>query len=109
MGETSIINTEDLKRFLQIRREMFKQIKESLEIDGHCKSYEGSLSIEIHFPDYWEGDIPHYNIHLDCYLLGPHRHYDFPGMTLAEALDRLELAVTKNDWTQEGYEKTKWL
>lgn len=83
-------------RFLKLRADLFEEIKNRLSEDGHCKSYEGALSIG--FPDYFQsqpdstrhenGDC--FSIHLDCYVVGPSRHYDWTGHTLELALEKAE-------------------
>lgn len=82
-------------RFYELRQKLFNMIKESLDEDGHCKHYEGELHIEIIFPNYFatKKEEPTYCIHLDCYLIGPSRHYDWYGKTLTECLDKFERAL----------------
>ena len=67
----------ELAEFETLRRCIFDLIRQSLALDGQCKSYEGALS--IHFPSYFQdrnGEENGYAIHLDCYVIGPSRHYD---------------------------------
>ena len=76
--------------FYKVRQETFDAIKECLEEDGHCKSYEGRF--EVDWPNYFDtqdDSVEGWNIHLACYLLGPHRGYDWSGKTFAEAVEKM--------------------
>lgn len=82
-----MITTEELTRLEYYRKRLFGAIAKSLEQDGHCKSYEGQLS--VCFPSYHDsdGDI---SLQLDCYVLGPTRHYEYTGKNLGKCLDKAE-------------------
>lgn len=94
---------EDLERFHALRARVFKEIKKALEEDGHCKHYEGAF--QIHFPNYFEDrdylDPQHYvtqedgewGISLDCYILGPRRHYLWRDKRFAGALEKAEADI----------------
>jgi len=94
------MNQEEYERFMRLRKDLFDAIAKELQIDGHHKSYEGRLYIR--FPHYfeencyadWQYDNPDYRgiwgIHLDCYVLGPTRHYEWSGRTFCEALESAE-------------------
>lgn len=103
---------EDWTRFLSLRADVFKEIARQLEIDGHCKSYEGCF--EISFPNYFDeagrragrDDFPP-NTHVDdwgitlhCYLLGPGRHHTWTGDSFEQCLDRCEPEIRK--WISEA-------
>ena len=91
-----------MKRFETLRQKLYEYIEYSLEVDGHCKSYEGTFVIEYRFPSYFQReDDPTYNIHLSCYLIGPTRHYDWEGGTFGGALRAAEQDIYK--WIDEGY------
>ena len=94
------------QRFIALRRRLFRMIRQELERDDHCKSYEGCLEVMTEYPNYFEDNEaemgPSYvKITLHCYVLGPHRHYDFEGKTMGEALDKLEETIT--GW-ENGYD-----
>lgn len=86
-----------VKRFLTLRADLFAAIRHSLEQDGHCKSYEGRLAMQ--WPHYFEEE---YTITLDCYVIGPSRHYYWTGKDFTEALDNAEKDIRA--WIQEEYE-----
>ena len=94
------------QRFIALRCRLFRMIRQELERDDHCKSYEGCLEVMTEYPDYFqdpeaEQGAAYVKITLHCYVLGPHRHYDFEGKTMAEALDKLEETIT--GW-ENGYD-----
>ena len=96
----------DKQRFIALRCRLFKMIHQELKRDPCCKSYEGSLEINVTYPDYFEDEEaesgPDYcYITLHCYVLGPTRHYDFKGKTMKEALDKMDEALTR--W-ENGYD-----
>lgn len=95
----------DLTNFGKLRVNLFTAIRECLEVDNYCKSYEGALTIEIHFPSYFQenGELL-WNIHLSCYLIGPSRGYDWEGKTFEEALEKAEKDIYQ--WLKEHDE---WL
>jgi hypothetical protein len=81
------MNEQDMSRFLTLRTKVFEAIKYSLEEDSHCKHYEGAMA--IHFPNYFEHDRK-WSVSLDCYLIGPSRHYCWEGKTLSDAIENAE-------------------
>lgn len=87
----------DFGRFEDLRRDLFLAIKRALARDGHCKSYEGQFSVV--FPNYFESldtEIRQaWTIRLDCYVIGPNRHYTWYGRSFAEALDAAESDVRR--------------
>jgi hypothetical protein len=91
------MNMLDMERFLQLRDELFVAIGHELSIDSHCKTYEGSMSIV--WPCYFEDGFV---IKLDCYVVGPSRHYDWSGETFEEALDKAEKDI--REWIKESLE-----
>lgn len=99
-------DTETFGRFAALRADVFAMIAKLLEQDGHSKSYEGAF--EICLPNYFEEQpdtIPYTDpcvITLHCYLLGPHRHYEWKGRTFADALDKCEFEV--RGWLKDEQE-----
>lgn len=100
----------DIDQFMALRADLFAAITKSLAEDGHCKSYEGAFRIQ--FPNYFESRqfeprVEHlqkpWGILLDCYLIGPSRHYEWWGDTFAEALHAAEADVRA--WIAEEAEE----
>jgi hypothetical protein len=88
----------------KFRALVFSGIKRALEADGYCKSYEGRIVVA--FPDYFhehgepdDRDPNAYSVDLHCYVLGPHRHYNWTGRTLGEALRKATRDVRR--WIKE--------
>jgi hypothetical protein len=80
-----LFSQDDVVRFQELRLATFAAIKRSLATDGHCKSYEGAFAIAL--PGYFdEADGSWVELQLNCYVLGPTRHYRWRGGTLGEAV-----------------------
>ena len=88
------MNKQAMEIFHRLREDLFTEIRKELEIDGHCKSYEGLFEIGVVYPNYFEeeaGDAQKvYVIELHCYIIGPHRHYSWQGNTLLEAMNKAD-------------------
>lgn len=98
------ITTEDIQRLKGLRHKLFEAIRKALEIDGHCKSYEGEFRISL--PNYFEerdGETNRYVLSLDCYVVGPSRHYTWSGSSLSEAISKAEGNI--NGWINEVKEE----
>ncbi len=81
-------------RFINYRARLFELIALQVATDLGHKSYEGTLRIIQHYPNYFEGDkAPTYELALDCYVLGPTRHYSWVGDSLDQCLDQAEAAL----------------
>lgn len=52
------MTSQQFERFSLLRLRLFQQIKAVLEIDDHCKSFEGKLS--IHWPNYFDEKVQSY-------------------------------------------------
>lgn len=92
----------DRQRFEVLRKRLFAYIDEMLERCDHCKHYEGAFYIAEMLPnrfDARDNDAATWRIHLDCYLVGPHRHYDWDAPTFAKALDACESDL--NEWMRD--------
>lgn len=86
-----MITQGEYGRFLNIRKLVFEKIRKSDLASG--KSYEGSMSIFIEFPNFWDDeglqkDAFSYGILLDSYLIGPHGNCIWEGRSLTEALNK---------------------
>lgn len=78
---------------------------DNIDMSFGCKSYEGTIEINMEYPNYFEGysDVPNlFTITVHCYVLGDARHTDFKGKTFKEALDKFE------HWI-EVEETKKWM
>jgi len=93
---------------MALRQRLFVAIEQSLSVEGHCKSYEGTFGIVL--PNYFEEKHgpKRWAVTLDCYVIGPHRHYVWEGETLDEAVAKAEAEVggwlSEHEawWTAEG-------
>lgn len=95
----------DLSTLMNLRKKLFIYIEKALEDDPACKSYEGSFSVTYSLPNYFEDARKEWwNIHLDCYVIGPARHYDWCGETLEEAVKKAENEINSwiEDWEEEN-------
>lgn len=99
-----MITADEYARFEKLRADLFDAIALSLSKDGHCKHYEGRLTIV--FPHYFHeragDDVNQWQIQLDCYVIGPSRHYDWDGATFLEALQKAETDIRA--WMHEAQE-----
>lgn len=80
-----------MEEFLKLRKWFFGELDKILHsAAGEChKSYEGTFELTFYFPCIFEEDKePEVRIHLDCYLVGPCRHYDWTGKTMKEAIQK---------------------
>lgn len=92
------MSAEDYARFEQLRADLFDVIRQCLDRDGHCKSYEGRFTIQL--PDYFVNE--QWAIRLDCYVIGPSRHYEWWGETFADVLSKAETDIRA--WMHEALE-----
>ncbi len=97
------ISSEEIYDFLCLRNKIFELIDRSIAIDGHHKSYEGRMSIV--FPNRFEDTEGVMKIKLDCYVLGPTRHYYWAGKTLQEATNKARKDVDQWEKEVEIYEQ----
>lgn len=87
MKEVSVENQEAAVRLVDLRARLFDAIRRALEIDSHCKSYEGAFRVGL--PNYFEsleGRRSEWVVELDCYVIGPNRHYQWAGETFMDAV-----------------------
>lgn len=79
---------DSLDRLAAFRARVYEGVAARLKYDGHCKRYEGTVSVA--FPNYFEhlDGEEWVEVRLSCYVLGPSRHYSWLGDTLDEALDK---------------------
>lgn len=91
-------------KIIELRNLLFAEIKRCLAEDGHCKHYEGRVSLQ--WPGYFDDD---YVVELDCYLIGPSRHYSWRGVShddaLAKALADVRVWIAENE--ADDYNQSK--
>lgn len=80
----------------ELRRLVFEEIKRCLADDCHCKSYEGQVTVV--YPNYFD-EPDDFAIRLDCYLIGPARHYVWSGTSIDDCADKAIADVKK--WIEE--------
>lgn len=89
----------EYEKFLELRRWFMKKLEANM--DEVHKSYEGTFELLFSYPNYFdelnaekEIDDPDYvKIILHCYVLGPHRHYEWSGETIKEAVDKAKADI----------------
>ena len=89
---------DEYERFVALRKRVMDAIKEELEIDCGCKSYEGTFELIATYPNYFDDESgaqgpEYYTIRLHCYVFGPARHYEWGGRTLGKALGKAEREI----------------
>lgn len=90
----------DIDQLMNLRAELFAAIRDALEEDGHCKTYEGAFA--IHLPNYFEQEVAEtWCVTLDCYKIGPSYHYEWRARTLGDAIAKAARDVRA--WIAEYY------
>lgn len=92
--QRNMLSLDDACRLDEFQDVVFYGIEKALQLEGSHKSYEGAIRVCL--PSYFGGD---YFVELDCYVLGPSRHYEWAGETLLEAIDKAMSDVKK--WVKE--------
>lgn len=90
----NMLSADDVCKLDEFQQIVFDGIEKALRMEGHHKSYEGAIRVCL--PSYFGGS---YFVDLDCYVLGPSRHYEWPGKTLSEAVDKAMSEV--KTWIKE--------
>lgn len=89
----------DVTAFFALRQRVFSAVRNMRRKGEYGKVYEGAMRIQIDFGDADDERFQRFIIHLDCYLIGPARHYDWEGQTFREALKKAEKDIDK--WIKE--------
>lgn len=95
-----------MEEFLELRKWFFEQLDKILKSDVgfHHKSYEGTFRISFDFPCIFEEEKePEVTIDLDCYVIGPNRHYTWYGETLSDSIALCRRDLEK--WVNEALEE----
>lgn len=82
------IDSYALGEFYRLRQAVFASLDICYKQGDAGKSYEGSFA--IYFPSY-HANV--WTITCDCSLLGPHRHYQWDGTSLMEAVKKAETDI----------------
>lgn len=101
------IAINDILRLIALRERFFRCIEDALNEDGHCKSYEGAISVSVNFPPIFDrNDKPTWRIDWSCYVLpDTGRSRTWEGSTLSEAL---AVAETEADQLCFRYEMERF-
>ncbi len=84
----------------EFKEVVYGGIARSLAEDGHGKSYEGDFRLSISVPGYHDRLAPTvYRLELDCYVLGPSRHYKWFGADPDDVFSRALADVRQ--WIKE--------
>ncbi len=88
-----------LSALFDARRRLFRCIARELAIDDHCKPYEGAVAIRL--PNYFDDrdGSQRITITLDCYVIGPLRHYSWSGDSFVSVA--VEAVRDINSWCDE--------
>ena len=94
----------EMDRFLALRERLFTALTEILTHGGGPgKSYDGEMSLKVEYPCGYDDDSrPRYVIELDCYLIGPGRHYRWVSHLFDVALYKAEKDI--DAWIAEERE-----
>lgn len=90
------------EKFLELRKWFMEKLKK-MDDEGdleYCKSYEGSFELALVYPNFFESEAPYEEkpyvcITLHCYVIGPHRHYDWKGNTIEDAVSKARSDIEK--------------
>jgi len=86
------------------RELVYAGVQQALAKDGHCKHYEGTVEYTVVCPSYFERDAHCvHQLELDCYVLGPSRHYKWAGARVEELFARATADV--QTWIAENAEE----
>lgn len=90
------VSKEAVDRLMRLRSLMISALRADAEFWGDAgKGHDGSFSLVM--PGAWQSE---WGVKLDCYAIGPSRHYDWWGATLLEAVTRAERDV--QGWIAEA-------
>lgn len=88
------MNIEHIERFQKLHLQVVDACKQAVNDGSGSKSYDGRMSFSIDLPAFYEeNSLPLYHIHLQCYLIGPTRSYDWFGLNADECLNNAEADI----------------
>lgn len=94
-----------MEEFLELRKWFFGELDKILKspCGEYHKSYEGTFEVNFWFPNIFEPNIsPEVSITLDCYVVGPHRHYRWVGKNIEDAIKLCRADL--EEWLKEALE-----
>ena len=91
------IKGNDWLRFRLLRKKVLEEVERQRKRGEPGKMCDGDLSVKVYLDN--DGSV-FWEIWLYCYLLGPHRQYEWQGDTLSEVLDKAIADVSK--WIEEA-------
>lgn len=89
--------TAALHRLAALRERLCLAIHRAIARDGHHKSYEGHMEVEL--PDAFGGRC---SAQLHCYVIGPSRHYGWMAERLHDLVNMMERDI--DQWIHEADE-----
>jgi hypothetical protein len=110
-GKPVLLTVEELAKIDEIRYLHDTALARALKRDGHSKSSEGNITIDI--GNYWErsdGDKPEVGVNLYSYVLGPSRSHWFASIDRALETVRVWYAremssPAEYNWGDDGKEE----
>lgn len=96
------IKGNDWLRFRLLREKVLEEVERQRKRGEPGKMCDGDMSVKMIVEN--DGSVT-WEIWMYCYLLGPHRQYEWQGTTLSEALDKAVADVSK--WILEAKEMDK--
>lgn len=92
------------RRLAAFRTLVEREVLAELARDGGGKHYEGRVTYRVVLPPVCEGPnaAESHLLELDCYILGPGRHYYWHAATEAEVFDQAEADF--REWVREAQE-----
>ena len=91
------VSGNDWLRFRLLREKVFAEIERQHRNGEGGKMSDGEISVKIFLDN--DGEVI-WHIWLYCYLIGPHRQYDWEASTFSEVLDKAVADVNK--WIEEA-------
>lgn len=95
-----------MEEFLELRKWFFCILGKILDSDAgkYHKSYEGEFEVSYLFPSIFDAESPiNVCIQLDCYVLGPYRHYKWDGENMHETVKKCKDDLEQ--WIKEALDE----
>lgn len=93
----------DIESFERLQNDVDETVRALRHAGEPGKAYEGTWGMIYEGVETDSEESEHWIITLDCYLIGPHRHYTWVGETMKEALRKCEDDV--RGWIAEAMEE----
>jgi hypothetical protein len=85
---SELLDAPGLSGLEELRARLNAAILRAFAEDGYGKSYEGAWDIDL--PSVSDDQV---RLSLHCYVVGPHRHYEWTGATLSECVAKARVTV----------------